>query len=121
MAFEDFERESKFREMWNAVEIVRPVHYSLFTFGESSLQYFLVCGEQDFGPSVSVTRGEVSVKRPMIITRDNARPEFRNFFDNDEEEGVADFLLARSAHFSNLHLCLPPLDPALRTSKAPEI
>ena len=49
-----------------------------------------------------MTRGEVRVKRPMIITRDNARPEFRNFFEDSEQEGVAEFLLARSAQFSNL-------------------
>ena len=38
----------------------------------------------------------------MIITPNNARPEFQNFFEHPEEEGVVEFLLARSASFSNL-------------------
>ena len=102
MDFDEFERERHFREAWSAVEIVRPVQLSLFTFGETALLYYLVCGEANLERPVSVTRGEVRVKRPMIITRENARPEFRNFFEDSEQEGVAEFLLARSAHFSNL-------------------
>lgn len=102
MSFEEFEQERRFREAWSAVEIVRPVNYSLFTFGESILPYYLVCGDAQAGLPVSVTRGEVRVKRPVIITRDNSRPEFHNFFDSLEEEGVVEFLLARTAKFSNL-------------------
>ena len=102
MDFDEFERERHFREAWSAVEIVRPVHLSLFTFGETALLYYLVCGETNSESTVSVTRGEVRVKRPMIITRENARPEFHNFFEDSGQEGVAEFLLARSAHFSNL-------------------
>lgn len=104
MVFEEFEPERRFREAWSAVEIVRPVEYSLFTFGESVLSYYLVCGQRDAPASVSVTRGEVRVKRPMIITRGSARPELQNFFDDPEQEGVAEFLLARAAQFSNLRL-----------------
>jgi hypothetical protein len=102
MVFEDYDKDRRFREAWSAVEIVRPVHYSLFTFGESELPYYLVCGQRDSNAPVSITQGEVRIKRPMIITRDTARPEFRNFFDDDEQEGLVEFLLARSAHFSNL-------------------
>jgi hypothetical protein len=40
----------------------------------------------------------------MIITPHNARPEFQNFFEHPEEEGVVEFLMARSARFSNLKL-----------------
>ncbi|MFT5094769.1 MAG: hypothetical protein ACI93T_003611, partial [Porticoccaceae bacterium] len=29
----DFEDELRFRRIWNAVKIERPVQYSLFTFG----------------------------------------------------------------------------------------
>ncbi len=38
----DFDNERQFFEVWNAVEIVRPVAYSLFTFGSSELPYYLV-------------------------------------------------------------------------------
>ena len=32
------------------------------------------------------------------------RPEFRDFFEENEDAGMADFLMARSAAFSNLKL-----------------
>jgi len=99
MDFEDYQRQ-RFMEAWESVDIVRPVHYGLFTFGESELPYFLVCGESRHEPA-AVTKGQVNVARPMIITPDR-HPEFRNFFDSAEEENMAQFLLARVAHFSNL-------------------
>lgn len=102
MFFDEYEAEQRFQQAWQAVEIVRPVHYSLFTFGESTLPYYLVCGDSTPGQTVSITQGEVRIKRPMIITPENARGEFRNFFESAEEEGLARFLLARNAQFSNL-------------------
>jgi hypothetical protein len=102
MYWEDFDQQRRFHEAWSAVQIVRPVYYSLFTFGQSILPYYLVCGAPDAGPPVSVTRGEVHVKRPVIITRADAPPEFHNFFENPDEEGVAQFLIARTARFANL-------------------
>lgn len=104
MDFQDWESEHRFHEAWNAVQIARPVRFSLFTFGESQLPYFLVCGDRESGMQVSITRGEVRVKRPMIITPSNASPALAGFFENAEEEGLAQFLLARSAHFSHLQL-----------------
>lgn len=100
--FQPSDPERRFRELWEAVRIARPVHYSLFTFGESELQYYLVVDAEQSGQPVSITQGEVKVTRPMIITPDTARPEFRGFFDGDEFEGMVDFLLARTAAFSNL-------------------
>lgn len=102
MDFQDFDPERRFREAWDAVDIARPVHYSLFTFGESVLPYYLVCAVEKVRHSVSITQGEVRVQRPMIVTADNARPEFRGFFENQDDEGVVQFLLARTARFSNL-------------------
>ena len=102
MGFSEFERERRFREAWSAVEIVRPVQFSLFTFGETLLPYYLVRGEKGSDSPVSVTRGEVRINRPMIITAENARPEFRNFFEDTEQEGVAEFLFVRTARFSHL-------------------
>ena len=102
MDFADFDRGRHFQELWESVRIERRVDFSLFTFGESDLPYFLVCGATEKGATVSITRGEVKVTRPSIITPDNARAEFRNFFENNEDEGIVDFLLARSAAFSHL-------------------
>ena len=107
---EESEQRRRFEEAWEAVKIVRPVHYSLFTFGESVLPYFLVCGdsesksksESESKTSVSVARGEVHVQRPMILTPETDRPEFQDFFETPDEESIAQFLLARMAHFSNL-------------------
>jgi hypothetical protein len=101
MSFRESEEQRRFQEAWQAVAIVRSVPYSLFTFGESILPYYLVCGEAESREPVTITQGEVRVQRPVIITPDNARPELSGFFDNPQEEGIAEFLLARTAHFSN--------------------
>ena len=102
MNFSEFERQRSFQKAWEAVRIARAVHYSLFTFGESELPYFLVCQADEPNEPVSITRGEVRITRPLIITPDNVRPEFRNFFDDGEEGMLADFILARTAAFSHL-------------------
>ena len=104
MDFRAFEDEGRFRRAWEAIEIRRPVHYSLFTFGESVLPYFLVCGAKQAGGMVSVRKGEVRITRPLIITPDSAQPEFRNFFEGDEGEDYIRFLMARTASFSHLRL-----------------
>ena len=86
------------------MEIARPVSYSLFTFGESDLPYYLVLDPGRSGEQVSITKGQVKITRPMIITPDNVHPEFENFFENDEEKELAQFILTRSASFSHLRL-----------------
>ncbi len=102
MNFDDFDQEQRFREAWEAVRVERGVHFSLFTFGESVLPYFLVCKATKPGSPVSMTRGEVRIARPTIITPDSARPEFRNFFEENDGDEMIAFLLARSAAFSHL-------------------
>jgi hypothetical protein len=102
MNFEDFDQEARFRAAWEAVEIARAVNYTLFTFGESVLPYYLICPVSPEAAPVAVTQGEVRITRPMLITPDNARPEFSNFFETDDEEAVVSFLLARTARFSPL-------------------
>ncbi len=104
MWFNEHEQERRFRAAWGAVAIRRPVHYSLFTFGESSLPYFLVLDAAKPGETVSLTKGEVRITRPTIITPENARPEFRDFFENGGNEDLVQFLLARTAGFSHLRL-----------------
>lgn len=102
MSFEPMDSEQRFRAAWEAVEVARPVHYTLFTFGESDLPYYLVEAAESPRQPVNVARGEVKIARPKIITPDSVQPEFRNFFDNPEFEGMVDYLLARSAAFQHL-------------------
>jgi hypothetical protein len=102
MSFSEFEERRRFQEAWEAVHIARPVSYTLFTFGESELPYFLVCGARQGRETVTITRGEVRITRPLIITPDNMHPEFRNFFENAEEGTLAGYLLERTAKLSHL-------------------
>lgn len=97
-----FRHPDRWRRLWNSVAIVRPVHYSLFTFGETELPYWLVQDADREKSPVRIARGEVRVTRPLIITPDNVQPEFQDFFEDDETAGMASFLLARSAAFSHL-------------------
>ncbi|MEQ9411717.1 MAG: hypothetical protein RIK87_28640 [Fuerstiella sp.] len=101
--FDDFQQEMYFRRMWDAVRIERRVPFSLFTFGDSDLPYFLVTPQKD-EDTVRIRHGQITVSRAKIITPDNMRPEFRDFFEEHEEAGMAEFLMARSAAFSNLKL-----------------
>ncbi|MFN0199678.1 MAG: hypothetical protein ACKVT0_23230 [Planctomycetaceae bacterium] len=99
-----FHPEKRFLQAWNSVRIERPVAYGLFTFGESLLPYFLVCGAPKSGGTVTVTRGDVRITRPMILTPDNFPVELRNFFDENDDLAAAQFMLSRSAGFSHLKL-----------------
>lgn len=99
-----FEEERFLRDAWDSVQIARPVAYSLFTFGESVLPYFLVCGASKRGETVSIRQGDVRITRPRIITPDTVHSEFRNFFEEADEERMIEFLLARTAGFSHLRL-----------------
>ena len=104
MNFDDYSHEDRFRAAWESVRIERSVAYSLFTFGDSDLPYYLVTGARSPGGTVSVRQGDVRITRPTIITPNSARPEFRNFFEDSEDYGLIDFLLSRTAAFSNLKL-----------------
>jgi hypothetical protein len=104
MSYERFDPQRFLREAWDSVQIARPVRFSLFTFGETILPYFLVCGESAPESPISVTKGDVRIKRPTIITPDRMRPELQGFFEDAAEEGAVSLLLARTAHFSNLKL-----------------
>lgn len=104
MNFYEFEREKFFREIWESVSIARNVPYTLFTFGNSDLEYYLIVDSEQPNEPVEVSRGVVKITRPMLITPHNARPEFLNFFEETEEGGMIDFLLSRTAAFSNLQI-----------------
>lgn len=100
--FDDFDELHRLRMAWDSVRIVRAVHYSLFTFGESVLEYYLVTEPQSPEHLVKIRRGEVKVTRPLIIRPGQDGAEFLNFFENQDEARSIEFLLSRSAAFSNL-------------------
>lgn len=104
MDMHDYESEQRFRKLWSSVSIERTVPYSLFTFGVSDLPYYLVTAPEQPGELVEVKQGEVTVNRPNIITPYNAAPEFKNFFEDDDFFGMADFVMSRSAAFSHLQI-----------------
>ena len=104
MPFGSFDAEERFRAAWESVHVARPVDYTLFTFGESELPYYVVEDADEPGQPVGITRGEVKITRPMIVTPHSDQPEFEGFFEDPEFEGLAAFLLARTAAFSQLKL-----------------
>lgn len=93
-----------FWRAWEAVRIVRHVSYGLFTFGESSLPYFLVLEPVEKGDRVTLLRGTVKVTRPLILTPDNAPPELSEFFENADENQMVRQFLARTASFRHLRM-----------------
>ncbi len=102
MDFSSFEQERQYRDLWDSVKIARSVPYTLFTFGSSDLHYYLVVGAEKAMDPVQVSRGKVSVTRPLLMTPYNAPPEFQNFFEGEEYSGMVRFLMSRTAAFSNL-------------------
>ena len=100
--FSQFGEHERFRRAWESVQIVRSVSYSLFTFGDSDLPYFLVCDCAGDDDKVSIKRGEAKMSRPLIISADSPHAEFRDFFENQEGEEVARFILTRTARFPNV-------------------
>lgn len=100
----EYHHERRFRELWNSVSIARNVPYTLFTFGDSELEYYLIVDSEQPRDPVEVRRGSVKITRPLLITPNSHQAELLNFFDNEEDEGIVDFLLARTAAFSNLQI-----------------
>jgi hypothetical protein len=103
MDFSEFNLEERLRKLWFSTRIARDVHYSLFTFGDSDLPYYLVEDARTAGELVKLHEGKVAVSRPRIITPyASDRPEFEGFFDDGEQERMFSVLLSRTAAFSRL-------------------
>lgn len=98
----DHERFARFRAAWDSVQIARHVEYGLFTFGESTLPYYLVCETDRPKTPVAINQGEVRITRPLLFTADNAPPELHNFFEDQGDEFAVSHLLARTASFRHL-------------------
>jgi hypothetical protein len=101
MSFPDFNPPPAMRKAWNAVRIERAMPYTLFTFGSTDLPYYLVVeGRDDERPAVS--RGQITITRPTIITPHDGNPEFDGFFESDEEGQMIELLMARGVSFPNV-------------------
>lgn len=102
--FDEFEQFQRFRAAWSAVRVERSVEYALFTFGDSELPYYLVTSSADKGAIVRIRRGQVTISRARIITPDSIHPNLREFFDEHEDSGLIEFMMSRTAAFSNMKL-----------------
>lgn len=112
--FDEFEQFQRFKTAWTSVRVERAVEYSLFTFGDSELPYFLITTGNGTGNgatprenrenTVRIRKGQVTISRARIITPDSMTPELRDFFEGQEETALMEFLMARTAAFSNLKL-----------------
>ncbi|MDB5336056.1 MAG: hypothetical protein JWN70_1675 [Planctomycetaceae bacterium] len=100
--FDDFEEMRRLHYAWDSIRIVRSVQFTLFTFGESVLEYLLVTEGEAPERMVKIRKGEVKVTRPLIIRPDGDGPEFHNFFEEMQDERAIEFLISRTAAFSNL-------------------
>ena len=97
--------QRRFRQLWDAVRIERSMQYSLFTFGDSDLPYYLILSGANADGTVTIRQGEVKISRARILTPDNMAPEFRNFFEESgEDEALFNFMLSRMAAFSQLKI-----------------
>lgn len=94
----------RFEAAWEAVRTVRGMPYTLFTFGDSDLPYYLVIEPREPGTPVEVRHGNIRIARPLIVTAMNAEPEVRDFFEDSDDESAARFLMSRRAEFSRLRL-----------------
>lgn len=102
MDFSDFNLEEQLRKLWFSTRIARDVTYSLFTFGDSDLPYYLVEDARSEGELVTLHQGQVAISRPRIITPYSDGPAFDGFFDDDQQEKMFSVLLSRTAEFSRM-------------------
>jgi len=121
MDFYDFSEERFLQQVWNSVSIARSVPYSLFTFGTSDLAYYLVLQPAEDSAPVKVRRGEIKITRPVIIRPGDQSPEFQDFFESEEDSQLVQFLMSRTAAFSNLRLANTALREELISDEVEEV
>ena len=81
----------------------RSALFALYLWRNRSSVLLILSGPKE-DQAVSIVRGNVKIARPMIITPDSDRPEFEDFFSDSADHDLAQFILARTASFSNLKL-----------------
>ncbi|HBN75610.1 MAG TPA: hypothetical protein DD473_07300 [Planctomycetaceae bacterium] len=104
MDFQNFDDEMSMKRVWNSVRIARSVPYSLFTFGVSDLEYYLVLKPQAENAQVKIRKGEIKITKPLIVRPGDASLEFQDFYESEENDSLVQFLMSRTAAFSNLKL-----------------
>lgn len=102
--FEFGDELERLRAAWDQVRVVRPVEYTLFTFGESVLEYYLVTEAEPPARLVKIRKGEVRITRPLLLNPHDFGAQLENFFEDEEQFEALQFLIGRSAAFSNLRL-----------------
>ena len=117
------EREvrEQFEYAWKNTKIIRHVERSLFTFGDSTLPYYIVA-EAILNKNHTVVReGEVVVKRPMVYTPYADSPVFEGFGDKEKESAF--FIIQRLAYIppykyqndsKHIYVSPSPLDEAVQ-------
>lgn len=70
---------SRFRKIFQQIQVVRPPKHRLATFGNSSIQYRLVTDVSGFPDRSRLRVGEVSAEKPAILTAQAFRERFSGF------------------------------------------
>jgi len=102
--FDEFEQFQRFKAAWSAVRIERTVEYSLFTFGDSELAYYLVTRRLERDPlsefvAVRSRSPGLGLSRPKQCIRNCATS-----LEEQEDSGLTSFLMSRTASVFNLKL-----------------
>ena len=93
----DADLEAKIERAWKATEILRHSQQLLFTFGDTELPYTVVSESQMSAGDTVVRRGEVMVKKPLILAPPWRRDAAFEGFTSEGEAG-AQLLIHRLAY-----------------------
>ncbi|UCG58188.1 MAG: hypothetical protein JSU70_01525 [Phycisphaerales bacterium] len=94
----EFDRD-RFRECWEATEVIREYQRMLFTFGDMELPYVLVAEHGRFKDRAVVRKGVVRLQRPHIVLPPHySGPEFIEGFEHADAIPPDALYLLRAMH-----------------------
>jgi len=102
MDFGNYLTSDRFHQAWNSVGFARRSRYSLFTFGDTDLPYYLICEPSSGTSLVSVIQGNMKISKPVVYMPGNAPPELHDFFEDESDGDLIGFLMARTDQFRNM-------------------
>ncbi len=70
---------SRFRKLFQQIQVVRPPKHRLSTFGASSIEYMLVTDVPSFHDRARLRIGTVTAERPSLITMKSFQERFSGF------------------------------------------
>lgn len=70
---------SRFRKLFQQIQVVRPPKHRLSTFGSSSIDYLLVTDVPGFPDRARLRIGKVTAEKPNLITMDGFKERFSGF------------------------------------------